>query len=175
MLTETLSYGTGTRGSHSILLHGRRLRMRASAPLRHYFVDSTSLAFANLRSYPPVQSAGESQQSLIIENYLGSALADFLVLVSDPRKEIRMTISPETRAAAMDPWEHKNQRRIRLLDKKFSVGLDVREEVELAKLKREIYDHVQAIDPRPADDPSEIDARFDRMKKRILAKRGKTS
>ena len=73
----------------------------------------------------------------------------------------------------MDPWKVKNDRRLDLLTQKFSIGLDANKEAELERLKHEIYDRMQAIDPRPAEDLNEIDARFEKVKKRIEAKRGK--
>ena len=108
MATDTLSYGRGTRGSQTVLIHGRRLRMRAFAPLRRYSVDAPVAHIADRESLVPVQSAGESKLSLRIENYLGTALDDYAGLVSDPPKQIRMTASPEARAATMDPWKQKN-------------------------------------------------------------------
>jgi hypothetical protein len=79
--------------------------MRAFAPLRRYSVDAPVARIADRESFVPVQSAGESKLSLRIESYLGTALADYAGLVSDSPKQIRMTASPEARAATMDPWK----------------------------------------------------------------------
>jgi hypothetical protein len=100
----------------------------------------------------PIQSAGESQQSLRIRNYLRSALSDFAALESEAPKRIRMTSSPKTRVAQMDPWEAKNGRRIRLIKKKYrGDGLDADETAELARLSREIDEHINHISPRSTE------------------------
>ena len=121
----------------------------------------------------PVQTGGESEASQFIKVYLSDVLRAFSSLAYDSLRSLRMIASPEARAASMDPWKIKNDRRLDLIDLKFSVGLDAKKEAELEKLKHEIYDHKQAIDPRPTESLDEIDARFEKMKKRIDAKRGK--
>ena len=94
-------------------------------------------------------------------------------LASVVARTIRVIASSEARAASMDPWKIKNDRRLDLIHLEFSVGLDFKQEAELEKLQREIYSHMQAIDPRPTESLDEIDARFEKMKERIEAKRGK--
>ena len=173
MATDLLKPCRATRGSFAVVIYGQELRTKAHIPLRRYLFDTDYDSAYEDDFAPPIQSSGQSQGSRCIEDYLDSALAGYSGLVSNPPKQIRMTSSPSTRAAAMDPWDIKNRRRIRLLDKKFSVGLNVREEAELIKLKRDVYEHVQAIAPRLPENPVEIDARFDRMKRRIAAKREK--
>jgi hypothetical protein len=121
---------------------------------------------------PPIQTAGDSPTSQSIERYLSVVLAGFADLVSDLHGLIRMTASPEARAANMDPWTVKNGRRIRLVEKKHREGLNDKEEAELARLKREVYDHIQAVAPRPTDVLDEIEARIDKLKRKVEAKRG---
>ena len=89
MPTETLAYRRGTRGSHTVLIH------RLSVDTRSAFEGGGSEFVASCWTWDsvlrlagsafegggsefvaPVQSAGESQPSLRIENYLGSGSTD---------------------------------------------------------------------------------------------------
>ena len=96
-----------------------------------------------------MQSAGDSQSSHEISNYLRSALAGFTELASESPKHIRMTSSPKARAADMDPWKAKNGRRIRLIKKRYrGGGLDAKETAELARLNSEVAEHINHVSPR---------------------------
>lgn len=74
-------------------------------------------------------------------------------------------------ACVTGTWEMKNERRLALIDKKFRTGLNPDEETELVRLKTEVFEHLQQVDPREAEDPAEIDARYERIKQRMIAKR----
>ena len=73
----------------------------------------------------------------------------------------------------MDPWAAKNERRLRLIEKKHAEGLSLQEARELDRLKREVYNHLQSVDPRSTDVLDDIDSRLDSLKKKLEAKRGK--
>ena len=174
MPTELISCGLRTEGSYLASPSDPEIEAWTQVGSR------TWLAIPSVRSapvyepdLPPVQTVGNSEASHQIQKYLSEVLSGLAGLASGSLRMIRMIASPEARAASVDPWKVKNDRRLDLLTQKFSVGLDAKKEAELEKLKHEIYDHMQAIDPRPAEDLNEIDARFEKMKKRIEAKRGK--
>ncbi len=174
MPTESLSCGMKTEGSY--VASPSDPEIQAWSELG--FQDSVSVPFArSVFAYepdlPPVQTAGDSHASRQIQRYLSAVFAGFSSLATNAPRIIRMIASPEARAASVDPWKVKNDRRLDLLAQKFSIGLDANKEAELERLKHEIYDRMQAIDPRPAEDLNEIDARFEKVKKRIEAKRGK--
>lgn len=149
-----------------------RAKVRPS-PARWVFVMPYGPMYGASVSARPLQSAGCSSQSRRINSRLTSALADLRDAESKPPRQIRLISSRQLGAAPMDPWTAKNDRRLRLVEKKHAEGLTLRESRELDRLKREVYEHLQAVDPRPADDPDEIDQRFERLKKRIEAKKGK--
>jgi hypothetical protein len=169
MPTETLAYGLGTRGSHSVLIHGRRLRTKAFAPLRRFSVDAGP--DAGLEFSAPVQSAGESQLSLRIENYLSSALVGFAELASESPMQIRMTASPAARAASMDPWRLKNRRRIRLIEKQHKGTLNAKETAELATLESQFSAHLKEVAPRSREVLDEFADYVARMKAKVAAKK----
>jgi hypothetical protein len=146
--------------------------MRAFVPLKLYSIESTPSLNANQGPFVPVQSAGESKLSLRIENYLGSAIAEYSGLVSAPSKQIRMTASPEARAAAMDPWRQKNRRRIRLIEKKHNGGLNDREAAELATLESQFSAHLKEVAPRSREVLDEFSDFVARMKVKVAAKKG---
>jgi hypothetical protein len=74
----------------------------------------------------------------------------------------------------MSPWEAKNRRRIRLIDKKYKVGLSIQETAELTRLKRDVAAHMEIIAPRTGEVLDEQIARIARLKqKKAQAKRGK--
>lgn len=174
MPTEMLAYGRGTRGSHSVLLQGQRIRYKAYVPFRRYAVEPTpSLMDVGVAIAEPVQSAGESRWSLRIGNYMEAAIRGLSRLASESPRQIRVAASPLTRAAAMDPWEVKNGRRIRLIEKKHREGLDLKEAAELARLKREVAAHMQIVAPRTSDVIDEMADRIEILKKKVAAKRGK--
>lgn len=174
MATEAPAYGRGTRGSHSVLIHGNRLRNRAGLTPRGFLVVSTSGHASEMDAItPPIQSFGGSPTSSSIDDYLISALSDYSGLISEQPKQIRVTASPETRAAAMDPWDAKNGRRIRLIEKKHREGLNEKEAAELARLKREVAAHMEVVAPRSTEVIDEIAGRIESLKKKAAAKRGK--
>jgi hypothetical protein len=174
MPTETLAYGLGTRGSHSVLLQAQRIRYKASVPFRRYALEQTpSFTDIGAAVAEPVQSAGESRWSVRIGNYMGEALEGLSRLASEFPRQTRVTASPLTRAAAMDPWKVKNGRRIRLIEKKHQQGLDQKEAAELARLKREVAAHMQIVAPRASDVIDEMADRIEILKKKVAAKRGK--
>jgi hypothetical protein len=173
MPTELLAYGRGTRGSHSVLMHGRRLRTKAFAPLRSFSVENRPSFRAVRQEYaPPVQSAGESQLSLRIENYLSSVLGGLASLASASPMQIRMTASPAARAASMDPWKFKNRRRIRLIEKQHKGSLNAKETAELATLESQFSAHLKEVAPRSREVLDEFSDYIARMKAKVAAKKG---
>jgi hypothetical protein len=173
MANDILAYGRGTHGSYTVLIHGHALRTRAFAPLRRYTTDAfQQFDVGDRRYFAPVQSAGESQQSLRIENYLGSALAGYDHLVSDSRKEMRMTASPAARASSMDPWKVKNQRRIRLIEMKHANALSAKERAELATLEAQFSSHLRQVAPRSREILDEFADYVSKMKAKVAAKKG---
>jgi hypothetical protein len=152
MTIDLLANGSKTRGSDTILIHYRVMMNRAGA------VPQT-LMFGFAIPYPqekedaePVHSAGDSEISHSIDNYLRSALAGYEDLASETPKRIRITSSPKARAAQMDPWRAKNGRRIRLIKKKYrDGGLNEKETAELSRLTTEIAEHVKHVAPRSTE------------------------
>ena len=160
-----------TLGSHTVLLHSRRLKLRSTVQPRAYLAIASPSWVERLDAIP-IQSSADSPLFQSLDTYLGSVLADFGHLVSDATKQMRLISSAEARAANMDPWEIKNGRRIRLIEKKHREGLSAPESVELERLKREVYDHIQAIAPRSTEVLDEIDVRIENLKRKAVAKRG---
>ncbi len=119
----------------------------------------------------PLQSVGDSESSHSIDNYLRSALAEYDDLVSETSKNIRMTSSPEARAAQMDPWEAKNGRRIRLIKKKYRDGLDAKETAELSRLSHEIAEHVNHVAPRSTEALDEFEDSVSQLRAKAERKR----
>jgi len=172
MAVDTLAYGRGTRGSHTVLMHGRRLRTRASISLPRYSSYASSTPWRDdVESFAPIQSAGESPVSVSIENYLGSAIAEYDDLVSIAPKQIRLTASPATRTAAMDPWKAKNRRRIRLIEKRHKGRLNERETAELATLESQFSAHLQEVAPRSREVLDEFSDYVARMKAKVASKK----
>lgn len=68
-------------------------------------------------------------------------------------------------------WVAKNHRRIALIERKHGGGLNACETAELARLKREVYAHLQEVDPRPTDRLDAIDARIAELRRRVVARR----
>ncbi len=172
MPNETIAYGRVTRGSHTALPHGRRLRIEALVLLHGFAVDTPStFASGGSEFVAPVQSAGESQPSLRIENYLGSALDGFADLASESPRQIRLTASPSARAAAMDPWRLKNRRRIRLIEKQHKGKLNEREMAELATLESQFSAHLKEVAPRSREVLDEFSDYVAKMKAKVAAKK----
>lgn len=74
----------------------------------------------------------------------------------------------------MSAWDAKKRRRIRLINKKYSEGLDAREMAELDRLKSDVTAHMEIIAPRTGDLLDEQALRLQRLKqKKALAKEGK--
>lgn len=172
MPTEMLTTRRGTRGSFAEVIYGRRLRTKAYIPLRRYSFDAAPWPAEEEDYAPPVQSSGQSQASRRIEGYLGSAIASYSGLVSNSPKQIRMTASPSTRAAAMDPWKLKNRRRIRLIEKQHRGKLTTKEAVELATLEAQCSAHLREVAPRSREVLDEFSDYIERMKAKVAAKKG---
>jgi hypothetical protein len=119
----------------------------------------------------PVQSAGDSETSHSIDNYLRSALAEYDDLESETPKRIRMTSSPKARAAQMDPWRAKNGRRIRLIKKKYRGGLDAKETADLSRLTTEIAEHVKHVAPRSTEALEEFENYVSQLRAKAARKR----
>jgi len=174
MPTELLSRGMKTESSYSASPSDFEIQAWSELGSESWGgLDHSRSASAFAPEISPVQTEGESEASHQIEVYLSTALRAFASLASNSPRHIRMIASSEARTVSMGPWKIKNERRLDLIRLKFSVGLDAEKEAELEKLKQEIYGHMQAVDPRPAESLDEIDARFEKMKKRLEAKRGK--
>jgi hypothetical protein len=73
------------------------------------------------------------------------------LLVIIPSVVIGGIIGSSLERRRVDSWGEKNQRRLDLIDKHYSIGLTDEETAELSQLTSEIYEHMQAIDPRPVD------------------------
>jgi hypothetical protein len=120
----------------------------------------------------PVQSAGDSETSHSIDNYLRSALAEYDDLASETPKNIRMTSSPKARAAQMDPWRAKNGRRIRLIKKKYQGGgLDAKETADLSRLSTEVAEHVNHVAPRSTEALEEFEDYVSQLRVKAERKR----
>lgn len=162
-----------TAGSETILYNG--LALRAKVKARHAtweIVTPYGPMYAALAPARPLQSEGWSSQSRDIDSRLASALADIRAAESESPRQICLTSSRQLRAAQMDPWVAKNDRRLRLIEKKHAEGLSLQESRELDRLKREVYEHIQSVDPRPTDALDQIDSRLDALKKKLEARRG---
>lgn len=173
MATELLEGGRRTRGSHTVLNDEFRLRNRAGVPPQTFLVSETMPYVQEEEPITPLQTAGDSEPSRRIEYSLRSALASFTELASESPRRIRMTASPEAKAAHMDPWAAKNGRRIRLIEKKHREGLNAKETAELARLKREVSEHIRNIDPRSTEVLDDLAVRIEKLKKKAEAQRGK--
>jgi hypothetical protein len=152
MSADMLGIGRKTLGSHTVVIHERRMRNRAGVLPQMLLVSFRIASPQEEELSGPVQSSGNSQQSQQIGDYLNSALADFSELASEVPKRIRMTSSPKARAAQMDPWKAKNGRRIRLIKKKYrGGGITAQESAELERLTSEVSDHVKHVSPRSTE------------------------
>jgi hypothetical protein len=161
-----------TAGSETVVYNGLALRAKA----RHatwVIVTPYGAMYGTVLSARPLQSEGGSSQSRDIGSRLASALADIRDAESESPRQIRMTSPRQLGAAQMDPWAAKNERRLRLIEKKHAEGLSLQEARELDRLKREVYNHLQSVDPRSTDVLDDIDSRLDSLKKKLEAKRGK--
>lgn len=122
----------------------------------------------------PAQSPTGSESGRLIEGYVERFLLRNRELASAPTQPAGVSSSPLARSAIMTPWDAKNWRRIRLIDKKYKQGLDVREAEVLARLKSEVATHIEIIAPRTGDLLDEQAARLERLnQKKSLAKKGK--
>ena len=73
----------------------------------------------------------------------------------------------------MGAWDSKRRRRTRLINKKYSQGLDARETAELIRLKSDVAAHIEIIAPRTGDLLDEQALRLERLRqKKALAKKG---
>lgn len=63
----------------------------------------------------------------------------------------------------MDKWKEKRWKRIHLIEKKHSGGLDKTEESELSRLNRELSDHLNITSLRSSDI---VDSIMERISKR---------
>ncbi len=169
MLTDLERYRL-TAGSETVVYNGLALRAKA----RHatwVVVAPYGPMYAALAPARPLQSEGWSSQSRDIDYRLASALADIRDAESESPRQIRLTSTRQLGAAQMDPWTAKNDRRLRLIEKKHAEGLSLQESRELDRLKREVHEHIQSVDPRPTDALDQIDSRLDALKKRLEARR----
>jgi hypothetical protein len=170
MPTDPQTSGMKTRGSAAFVVH--RLMFRAGA------VPQT-LVFGIVIPYEqeedciaPVQSAGDSESSQNINSYLRSALAEYGDLASETPRRIRMTSSPNARSAQMDPWKAKNDRRVRLIKKKFrGGGLDAKQAAELSRLTAEVAEHVKHVAPRSTEALDEFEEYVSQLRARAENKR----
>ena len=172
MLNELLVRNGMTVGSYTVV----------TMPIQTGDIPPTSLVSDGLPSHaeaeqtpPPVQSAGSSALSGGLQKKLYSALADFADLASHWLWRLWFVSSPEVWAANMDPWTAKNQRRIRLIEKKHCKGLDAAESEELARLKREVSTHLQQVAPRSTDVIDEFEEHIRKLKENAATKRRKSS
>jgi hypothetical protein len=173
MATDGLGIGRKTLGSHTVVIHGLMMRNRAGV-LPQTLLVSISLPYPQEaeQPVPPIQSAGGSQQSLRIDNYLRSALADFAELESESPQRIRTTSSPKARAAQMDAWKAKNGRRIRLIKKKYrGGGLNAHESAELTRLTSEVTEHVEHVSPRSTEALNEFEDFVSELRAEVEKKR----
>jgi hypothetical protein len=168
-----LEHSRLTAGSETVVYNELALRAKKSRYATWVIVMPYGSMYETLVSARPLQSEGWSSQSRDIAFRLASALADTCDAESESPRQIRMTSPRQLGAARMDPWTAKNERRLRLIEKKHAQGLSEQESLELERLKREIYEHVQAVDPRPTDVLDQIDSRLDSLKKRLEAKRAR--
>ena len=111
----------------------------------------------------PAQSPTGSEIGRQIEGYVERYLSRNLELASTPAKPAGVSSSPLARAATMSPWDAKNRRRIRLIEKKYAGGLDGREADELKRLKREVAAHMEVVAPRAGDVLDEQAARLEEV------------
>lgn len=172
MPTETLTSRRGTRGSFALVIYERRLNTKAYIPLQRYSFDAALPSTEERDFAPPVQSSGQSQVSRRIDDYLGSAIANYSGLVTNPPTQIRMTASPSTRATVMDPWKLKNRRRIRLIEKQRRGELTPKEAAELATLESQCSAHLKEAAPRSREVLDEFSDYVARMKAKVAAKKG---
>jgi hypothetical protein len=108
---------------------------------------------------------------LRIENYLGSALDGLSGLASGSLSQLRLTASPEAKAATMDPWRLKNQRRIRLIEKQHKGKLSERETAELTTLESQFSAHLKEVAPRTREVLDEFSEYVAKMKAKVAAKK----
>lgn len=174
MATDVLGSGRQTRGSHTVVIDGLLMRNRAGI-LPQTLLVSLARPYPEEEAFEPVQSAGDSQQSHRLGNYLNFALAGLTELASEAPKRIRMTSSPKARAARMDPWKAKNGRRIRLVKKKYrGIGLDVEESAELTRLSSEVAEHISHVTPRSTEAIEEFEDFVGQLRAEVEAKRRKS-
>lgn len=122
----------------------------------------------------PAQSPTDSESGRRIEEYVEGYLSRNLELASATSSPAGVSISPLARAALMSPWDAKNRRRIRLIEKKYELGLNGQEAAELAKLKDEVAARMEVVAPRTGDVLDEQAARLERLKrKKAQARIGK--
>lgn len=119
----------------------------------------------------PAQSPTGSETGRRIQRYVERYLWWNLELASAPPSPAGVSSSPLARAATMSPWEAKNRRRIRLIDKKYKQGLNGQEAAELAKLKGEVAAHMQIVAPRTGEVLDEQAARLERLKRKKAQER----
>lgn len=161
-----------TESSETVVSNRLPLRVKADPPT-WVIVSPYGPMHGKALSAQPIQSEGGSSQSREIESRLASVLADIRDAESESPRQIRMTSPRQLGAAQMDPWVAKNERRLRLIEKKHAAGLSWQEARELDRLKREVYNHLQSVDPRSTDALDEIDSRLESLKKKLEATRCK--
>jgi hypothetical protein len=170
MPNELLSRDWMTAGSHSVLAIEMRRDETFPTPL---VTGGLPYEAEAEQSALPIQSAGESVSSRGLQKKLYSALAGFAELASQWLGQLWVTSSPGVRAANMDPWTAKNQRRIRLIVKKYQGGLGLEELAELARLQIEVDAHVERVAPRSTDVIDDFAEHVRKLKERAAAKKGK--
>src|SRR4051812_10444785 len=122
----------------------------------------------------PAQSPTGSEIGRRIVGYVERYLTRNLELASSPPTPAGVSSSPLARAATMGAWDAKKRRRTRLINKKYSQGLDAKETAELSRLKSDVAAHMEIIVPRTGDLLDEQALRLQRLKqKKALAKKGK--
>jgi hypothetical protein len=88
--------------------------------------------------------------------------ADYWRSVNDTRRaelaeEIRARLDGDAEvhsppgAGAEDAWARRNQRRLSLIEKKYTKGLSPAEEAELARLQADLAEHLRTEAPLPFD------------------------
>src|SRR5262245_34041392 len=106
-------------GSATVLFGDLWLLVKSKSPHAIWEdVPSGDIAFLMAQPARPVQSEGCSAPSREIDSRLESAIAEIRDAESEPPWQIRVTSPRQIGAAQMDPWVAKNERRLRLIEKK---------------------------------------------------------